>query len=82
MYAIEFETDITSRYLELKDYEKLANKHAKVIILVEDDVALGEQVSSSFEEFERIKANRKHLPTVDKSIDIDAVANEANRDIF
>ena len=37
MYAIEFETDITGKYIELKDYEQLLNKHANVIILVDED---------------------------------------------
>ncbi|MCE9682349.1 hypothetical protein [Halomonas alkalisoli] len=82
MYAVEFETDITSRYLEIKDYDKLANKHAKVIILVEDDSGDTQKAGGSLEEFERIKAKRKHLPAVDKNIDVDAIANEANRDIF
>lgn len=36
MYAVEFETDIKSKYIEIKDYEKVLNKHAKVIVLVED----------------------------------------------
>lgn len=82
MYAVEFEADITSRYLEIKDYERLANKHAKVIILVEDDSGANHKAVDTLEEFERIKAKRKAMPTVDKDIDIDAIANEANRDIF
>jgi|AntRauTorcE11898_2_1112593.scaffolds.fasta_scaffold66670_2 hypothetical protein len=82
MYAVEFETDITSKYLEIKDYEKLANKHAKVIILVEDDSSASQEAGGTLEEFERIKAKRKQLPAVDKNIDVDAIANEANRDIF
>jgi hypothetical protein len=36
MYAVEFETDIKSKYIEIKDYSKVLNKHAKVIVLVED----------------------------------------------
>lgn len=36
MYAIEFETDITGNFIELKDYEQLLNKHAKVIVLVDE----------------------------------------------
>lgn len=37
MYAIEFETDITDRFIEIKEYDKVANQHAKVIILVEQN---------------------------------------------
>ena len=36
MYAVEFEVDITDKFIEIKDYEKLVNKHARVIIIVED----------------------------------------------
>ncbi len=36
MYAIEFETDITDKFIEIKNFEKVANKHARVIILVTD----------------------------------------------
>ena len=36
MYAIEFETDITDRFIEIKEYEKVANRHAKIIILVNE----------------------------------------------
>ena len=36
MYAVEFEVDITDKFIEIKGYEKLANKHARVIIIVED----------------------------------------------
>lgn len=81
MYAVEFETDITSRYLEIKDYEKLANKHAKVIILVDEQQAVA-QGSGLLQAFESIKEKRKHLADVPKDIDVDALANEANRDIF
>ena len=36
MYAIEFETDITDRFIEIKEYEKVANRHAKIIVLVNE----------------------------------------------
>lgn len=36
MYVIEFETDLTDRLVEIKEYEKVANRHAKVIILAGD----------------------------------------------
>ena len=29
MYAIEFETDITGKYLELKEWQSLLNKQSK-----------------------------------------------------
>lgn len=36
MYAIEFETEITGKYIELANYERVVNKHAKAILLFED----------------------------------------------
>ena len=36
MYTIEFETHLKDRYIEVKDFEKIANKHVRVIILVEE----------------------------------------------
>lgn len=36
MYAVEFEADITDRFIEIKDFEKVANMHARVILLVDD----------------------------------------------
>ncbi len=38
MYAIEFETDINNKYIEIKEYEKIANKHVRVIILIDENV--------------------------------------------
>jgi len=37
MYAIEFETELKNRFIEIKDFEKIANKRARVIILIADD---------------------------------------------
>ncbi|MBB3192223.1 hypothetical protein [Halomonas cerina] len=72
MYAVEFETDITSRYLKIKDYEKLANKHVRIIILVEEDsrACPNRQAGGALEEFERIKAKRKSFPEVDMDIEM------------
>ena len=35
MHAIEFDTDVTSPFIRLQDYEKLKNQHVKVIVLSE-----------------------------------------------
>lgn len=37
MLTIEFETKITGRFIEIKDYEKIVNKNARVIVIVEDE---------------------------------------------
>jgi len=85
MYAIEFETDITGKYIELKDYEELLNKHAKVIILVDEDNQSEIPVTKVMKQlqlFNEIINQRVNLPKVDKEIDINALCNEINSDIF
>jgi len=40
MQAIEFETDITNKVIEIpEEYKELYSKHVKVIVLVEEDDA-------------------------------------------
>lgn len=85
MYAIEFETDITGKYIEIKDYEQLLNKHAKVIILVDEDNQSEKPVTKvmkQLQQFNEIINQRVNLPKVDKEIDINALCNEINSDIF
>ena len=36
MYAVEFETDIKSEYIKVPEYNKLKNKHAKILFLLND----------------------------------------------
>ncbi|MBS3667108.1 hypothetical protein [Vreelandella boliviensis] len=36
MYAVEFETDIESEFIRLPQFEKLKNRHVKVIVLTAD----------------------------------------------
>ncbi|WP_019895566.1 hypothetical protein [Hydrogenovibrio halophilus] len=36
MQAIEFETDVTGEYIRIPEFEKLKNRHVKVIVLSED----------------------------------------------
>ena len=85
MYAIEFETDITGKYIEIKDYEQLLNKHAKVIILVDEDNQSEIPVTKVMKQlqlFNDIINQRVNLPKVDKEIDINALCNKINSDIF
>jgi hypothetical protein len=35
MYAIEFEADLKSEYVRIPQFEKLKNKHVKVIVLAD-----------------------------------------------
>ncbi len=73
MYAIEFETTVTNRYLELKDFEKFINKNVKVIVLVNnmhDDHDIKKPDISYIE-----KLKNRHVK-VDKNIDIDNIMQE------
>ncbi|WP_426993731.1 hypothetical protein [Methylomonas sp. CM2] len=81
MYAIEFETEITNKYIELQDYEKLINKHAKVIVLVKDPVIDTSQ-ADKIEYFKTLINTRKNLPPVENKVDIIKLCNEADSDIF
>jgi hypothetical protein len=82
MYAIEFETDITGKFIELQDYEKLINKHARIIVLVEEASSPTLPTKNKVEEFKDLIENRKKFPTLDSTIDIDQLCNEVNSDIF
>ena len=45
MYAIEFETDINSEYIRIPAFERLKNKHVRVIVLSEEIDAITESAS-------------------------------------
>ncbi|MCL4556063.1 MAG: hypothetical protein M1572_04145 [Gammaproteobacteria bacterium] len=38
MYAVEFETDLVSPYIQVPDFEAVANRHARVILLLSDSI--------------------------------------------
>jgi hypothetical protein len=38
MYAVEFETDLVRPYIQVPDFEAVANRHARVILLLGDRV--------------------------------------------
>ena len=38
MFAVEFETDVTSRFIELKDFEQLMHQRVRVIVLANSDL--------------------------------------------
>ncbi len=82
MYAIEFETDIT-KYIELKDYKPLLNKHVRVIVLIGDvNRQIENPTIKQLQQFNEIIQQRSNLPQVSKEIDIDVLCNEVNCDIF
>ncbi len=84
MYAIEFETDITGKYIELKNYWQVINKHAKIIVLVDElnECIIDAQTVKQLQQFDEIIQRRSNLPQVSKEIDIGALCNGANCDIF
>lgn len=84
MYAIEFETDITGKYIELKNYWQVLNKHAKIIVLVDElnECIIDAQTVKQLQQFDEIIQRRSNLPQVSKEIDIEALCNGANCDIF
>jgi hypothetical protein len=82
MYAIEFETDITSKFIELQDYEKLINKHVRIIVLVEETTSPALITKNKVELFKELIEIRKNFPTLASDINIDQICNEVNSDIF
>lgn len=79
MYAIEFETVIKDKYIELHNADSLINKHVRVIVLVEEN----EVSLNNYNDKDEIKLienvfidaeNHK----IDESIDIDKICNEVN----
>ena len=80
MYALEFETDIKDKYIELKDYDKFMNKHVKVIVLVED--LEEDKTEKNLKRLEKFFSDRKNMPKIDPKIDIDKLCNEINSDNF
>jgi len=75
MYAIEFETKITNKYLELKDFEKFINKNVKVIVLTNDIHDNQDTKKSNISYIKKLK--NRHVK-VDKNIDIDDIMQEMN----
>lgn len=82
MYAIEFETDIKDRFIEVREYEKLVNKHAKVIIMVsEQSEIIDNKDAKQAEEARLLKIfSDARGSKIDPSIDIDQLCNEINND--
>ncbi len=74
MYAIEFETEITGKYIELADYERVVNKHAKVILLFEDQEPDNRlPVEKIF--FNQLRARQDKM---NPSIDVDQLMQDMN----
>ena len=72
MYAIEFETNAKGRMIEIpQEYEALASKHLKVILMVDD--------TTEIHDANKQKNNAKHLSTLSIStLDYKFDREEAN----
>lgn len=77
MYAVEFETEIKDRFIEIKDYENFANQTVRVIILPDSSKtkARVQEEIKALEEFARDRAN---CPKIDPSINLIKLVDEVN----
>ena len=77
MYAVEFEIDITSCFIEIKGDDSFKDKHVKVIILTKSE-----------ENYKKEDVNLKNLflraesITTNENINIDNLCQEMGHDIF
>ncbi|MFC4260219.1 hypothetical protein ACFOZ5_14445 [Marinobacter lacisalsi] len=82
MVTVEFETEITSRFLELKDYDKLVNKHARVIIQVDDEQEDTHQLREDVALFEQLQSRRSQKREVPQDVAIESMEDDINDDVF
>jgi hypothetical protein len=80
MYAVEFETDITGKYLELKEWQSLVNKHARVIILVDEEPSTSE-ASDDLAGFRSLQAARGEKPELAKDMAVESLEDDINNDV-
>ena len=82
MYAIEFETDIKDKFIEIQNYEKLINKHVRVIVLVSDNTEPNHK-QQGVKDIRLLKlfSDAKNIK-IDKHINIFNICKEMNNDIF
>ena len=85
MYALEFETDIKSEYIKVPEYNKLKNKHAKILLFLTDVMnnPVDKDSASSLALFKKFLEQRNRKPiVVSHQVNIDELVNEVNNDIF
>lgn len=78
MYAIEFETNISSRFIEIKDYQRVLNKQAKVIVLVDDESPQDSAEKPGLQQLRALFDKHKQDQPIDAQLDLYAMANEVN----
>jgi GTP cyclohydrolase I len=77
MYAIEFETVIKNKYIELQNVDDLINKQVRVIVLVEENKLSLKSTEDKVvdERMKNVFADAVDL-IIDKDIEIDSLCNE------
>lgn len=79
MYAIEFETIIKNKYIELQNAEDLINKQVRVIVLVEEQkLSLKNLDETNGNEMMKTVFLEAAGLIIDKDISIDKLCNEVN----
>jgi hypothetical protein len=62
MYAIEFETNITSPFIPLHNYEQFLNQQVKVIVMAQDDVKPANRIDAN-DYFKKVQQRRFNVPS-------------------
>lgn len=78
MYAVEFETEIKDRFIEIPEYDSFKNKHAKVILMT--DTKNTSQPSSIVKENDLMEEIFSEAQTLylDESINVDQIMQDMN----
>jgi len=90
MYAVEFETDIKGKYIEIPEYDSFKNQHVRVIILKDTSPSLNVENSKLtieknelLEEFKQLKQKATELaPKVPVDIDITSLTDGMNDALY
>jgi len=87
MYAVEIETDVKDKFIEIPEFDKFKDQHIKVIFMVDKSKQNNEFSSSQPNNkltlfMETMKYRDQHRVIIDENINIDELANETNNDIF
>ena len=78
MYTVEFETRITGQYIRLKDFEKLANKQARIIVIVDEESGHENTLAA----FDRMTQERGRKPQINQDLNVEGMEDDINSDLF
>lgn len=74
MYAVEFEADVTSPFIQLQNYEQFMNQHVKVIVLAQEAPKTSKAGDASC--YVKKLRERHFKPTT--SMNVDAIMSDMN----